>query len=120
MLPSPARQITRFPGTGKGRSDGGGQVVTHGGGSGVGDQTLALSQTHGLERHDAGCCVAADYDVVVGEFGRELLDEVVRIQGRAGLALAILHDGVALDAFAAPGEPRGVSTGVVVFGVTLT
>ena len=78
-----------------------------------------FAQTDGLERDDAGGCIAADYNVVVGEFGRELLDKVVRIQGRPGLALVILYDRVASDAIAAPGEPLRVCSSAVVGGVTL-
>ena len=66
-------------GAGESRSDGGRQVVSHGSGSGIGYKALVPAQTHGLERHDAGGCIAADYDVVVGKTGRELLNEVVRI-----------------------------------------
>ena len=106
-------------GTGKSRSDGGRQVVAHRSGPGIRDTGAGLAQTHGLERNDAGSCIAADYDVVAAKPGRELFDEVIRIQGRPGLTLAILHDRVASDAFTAPRQPWSVNSCAVVCRVTL-
>src|SRR5580700_4033406 len=97
-----------LPRAGERRADASGQVVTHGRRSGVGDKALTLFQTHSLERDDAGRGVAADNDVIVAKFGGELLDKVVRIQRWPWVTLFRLHHWVTLDAFAAPGQPRGV------------
>ena len=106
-------------GTGEGRPDGGGQVVTHGRRAGVGDQALVPPQTQGLKGHDAGACIAADDDVIVGEPGGELLDEVIRVERRTGLALVILHDRITPNALPAPGEPRSVGIRSIIDRVAL-
>ena len=74
------------------------QIVPHRSRAGVRDQPLPGLQPRRLVGHDAGRGIAAHHHVIVGELVKQLLDEIVRIERRARLAMLLLHHRIAYRA----------------------
>src|SRR4030081_3309015 len=108
-----------FSRTCKSRANGGGQVVTHGGGSRIRNHPLSLAEAHGLEGNNARGGVSTNDGIIIGQLGRELLDKVVGIQRWTRFALMILDDRITLHTFPAPSEPPIMSPRAIVIGVAL-
>ena len=67
----------RTPAAGDSDADGGREVVSHGSGARVRDETTAFFQLTCLIWHDAGSRVAADNSIVARQHGEELVDGIV-------------------------------------------